>query len=353
MRLLFVDGTKGFAPGRVKEKATGGILNSLGVIPKKLAAMGHAVTVKSTFTESKVIDGVTYLGLLEEVQKSDVVIFNRNVISNELIDQAHASGAKVAWWLHDIVDHRYLRDDAFKRVDLIISLSDYCTSTYSAYYEIDRAKFVKIPNGVNKDLFYPGKHSKRNKNLFVYASAPIKGVKPLGFTATNLKRHNPDAELRMYASQGLHDQQDDALVRYQLQQMTNQGATVLPPVSQAELADVFREAWALLMPNSYPEICSNVLLQARACGLPVVASPTGSIPEFLENRKTGLITNSSPLDLYFWWAEFARLTVELSQSAALHQRLSEEAPKGVLSWDEVASMWHLALSQLAPKAVAV
>lgn len=345
-RILFIDGTAGFNPGRIGEKATGGILSSLTILPKLLAKRGHQVLVKSIYNVSTMIDSVQYLSLTDEVTKADVVIFNRNVISNEIVAQAKAAGAKIVWWLHDVVDHRYLIDDAFKQVDKIIALSQYCRKTYSDFYEIPKEKFAVIPNGVDKSVFYPGDYALRSPHLMIYASAPIKGMKPLGFLAENFKRLDPRNEVRMYASQSLHDKQDDALIKYQLNKAKESGVNVCEPVSQAELAKVMREAWLFLMPNSYPEICSNLLLQARASGLPVIASPTGSIPEFLKHGVHGKITKSNPTDLYYWWAEFARLALELTVNKEEHKQLSIGTALGIDSWETIAEQWDMVLNSL-------
>ena len=344
MKLLFVDGTEGFNPKRLKEKATGGILSSLTILPALLAKKGHEVYIKSVHNVTETIDGVHYLSQSEPLQKADVVIFNRNVVNRPLVEQAKATGAKIVWWLHDVVDPRYLQDDGALHIPNILALSDYCKETYKSFYSLPEYKFTVIPNGVNKELFNPGNYSKRNPNLFIFASAPIKGMKPLGFTINNLKRIDPKNELRMYTSQKLHDLQDDAIVNYILKLAKEQGATVLEPISQDELAKVMKEAWILLMPNSYPEICSNLLLQAKASGLPVVASPTGSIPEFLKTG--GVITKTSPLDLYLWWKDFAEETIKLAMDKERHERLSKEAPEDVLSWPEVADKWDKFLGEL-------
>lgn len=347
MKIVFIDGTTGFSPKRLATQATGGILSSLTILPKLLAKRGHHVVVKCAIDKPEVVDGVNYLQLMQEVQSADIVVFNRNVISRELVAQAKATGAKVVWWLHDVVDPRYLLDDAFVAVDGIVALSRYCRDTYSIFYEIDLKKFAVIPNGVDKTVFFPGDYSRRNPGLLIYASAPIKGMKPLGFVASNLKRLNPKAELRMYSSQRLHDKMDDALIKFQFDRAREQGVTILDPIPQAELAEVMREAWLLLMPNSYPEICSNLLLQARASGLPVIASPTGSIPEFLKDGKHGVITRSNPTDLYFWWREFAEAALKLVLDVPRHQKMSEETVLGVDSWETIADQWHDYLASVA------
>ncbi len=123
------------------------------------------------------------------------------------------------------------------------------------------------------------------------------------------------------------------------------GAHIYAPTTQKVLAHLMRKAWALLMPNTYPEICSNLLLQARACGLPVVASHIGANPEFLD--KGGLLTQKwAPHDIHSWTVEYAREACRLQQDPVLHKKLSEEAPQGVLSWDEIGGKWHELISAL-------
>lgn len=340
MKLVFIDGTKGFTPTRIEEKATGGILSSLTILPRLLVKLGHDVTVKCDITDSCKKDGVWYCSLLTEINQADVIIFNRNVLSRDLVSQAKATGAKTLWWLHDVVDPRYLVDDGFSLVDGIVGLSKYCRDTYSSFYGINPNKIEIIPNGIDTSVFNPGKYKNRNPGLMIYASAPIKGMKPLGFLANNYKRMDAKNELRMYSSQRLHDKLDDALVQFQFERAREQGVTILEPIPQKELAQVMKEAWLLLMPNSYPEICSNLLLQARASGLPIVGSPTGSIPEFLTDGKHGTVTKSNPTDLYFWWKEFAESALNLVNNKELHKKMSEACPEGVATWEQIADKWH-------------
>lgn len=47
----------------------------------------------------------------------------------------------------------------------------------------------------------------------------------------------------------------------------------------------------LLLYPSLADNCPLVVLEAMACGTPVVAFPTGGIPELIKNRHSGLITN--------------------------------------------------------------
>ena len=52
------------------------------------------------------------------------------------------------------------------------------------------------------------------------------------------------------------------------------------------------EAYALLFPIDWPEPFGLVMIEAMACGTPVIAYPRGSVPEVLEDGVTGWIVES-------------------------------------------------------------
>lgn len=348
MRLLFISQTDGHDPHRLYDKPTGGTLTSLTKVTEYLAKKGHDVYVCSKYepkTEIEEVNGVKYILKCGEIPKWDITIFNRNALPSNFIQYCKQQGSKMIWWLHDIVDTRYLPDASFMLMDKVVALSKYCKETYKDFYSIDANKFVLIPNGIDPTIFYPGDYSKRNPHTFLSASALIKGFTAYPTVFDNLKRHDPDIDFRFYNSQKLHgidnNSSQDAFLKF----MGSMGAHVYAPTTQPVLAAIMRKAWALLMPNTYPEICSNLLIQARACGLPVVASHIGANAEFLD--KGGLLTKKwYPHDIHSFDVEYTSLTCELQRNKELHKKLSEEAPNGILTWDQVGEMWHELIQSL-------
>jgi glycosyltransferase involved in cell wall biosynthesis len=63
-------------------------------------------------------------------------------------------------------------------------------------------------------------------------------------------------------------------------------------VSQAEKYDFLRNASALLFPIQWEEHFGLVMIEAMACGTPVVACRRGSVPEVVDPGKTGFYANS-------------------------------------------------------------
>lgn len=351
MKILFVDATADFSPDRIENKPTGGILNSLTKIPQYLAKKGHVVYVNCDCKKIIKVNDVTYLPLnhKKKIPAWDITVLNRNAINNGTVSYSKSIKAKIVWWLHDIVDTRYLVDGAYKYVDKIIALSEYCKKSYSEFYDIDLEKFAIIPNGVDKSIFYPGDYKKRSKYKLILASAPIKGYLPVDQTWMDVNRQFAGADLYIYSNQNLHGQKNNAHTDNFLDGMESLGAHVQQPVKQAVLAEIMRNAWILLMPNSYPEICSNLLLQARACGLPVVASQIGANPEFIENGKTGIITEDYPHDIYLWVKKYSEAVVKLCANDKLHQEISEQTPKGIPDWEAIGELWNQELENLCSK----
>ena len=347
MKLLFLDLTDGFNPTGMYDRPTGGILTSLTIIPKYLASLGHEVHVATHYEIDETVDGVHYLPAKGVMPLVDVAIFNRNVLPYTLVKQCKDRGTKIVWWLHDIVSPSYLPDGTFQLVDYIVALSQYCRKAYSKFYGIPENKFFIIPNGVDKEVFHPGDYEKRNSNLYITASSLIKGYFALDITYTNLKRHLPDLDYRIYSSQSLHGYKNTQEQQKFLDLMGKCGAHVYSPIAQGSMAEIMRQAWCLLMPNSYPEICSNLLLQARASGLPVVASNIGANPEFLEHGKTGLLTlDFHPHDIHCWSVEFAGLACKLAVNKELHREISSNTIEGVPTWKDVGAKWNELLATI-------
>jgi len=347
MRLLFVDLTPGHNPKELYEKPTGGTLTSLTKVPEYLAARGHEVYVSSTYKANETVKGVHYITADTSIPQWDVTVFNRNVLPNDFVTHCKQQGSKSVWWLHDIVDTRYLPDQTYTKVDKIVALSGYCQETFSDFYQIDPAKFDVIPNGIDPEVFFPGPYEKRNKHVFITASAPIKGHIPLDLTYSSLKNYDLDLDFRIYSSAKLHGKENTPEELKGIARLASAGAHVYAPTSQKSMAAIMRKAWCLLMPNSYPEICSNLLLQARACGLPVVSSNIGANPEFLTHRETGMLTTKfHPHDIHSWVVEFARQACILQNEPDVHKRISENAPSGVPTWDEIGGKWNELIQSL-------
>jgi len=66
----------------------------------------------------------------------------------------------------------------------------------------------------------------------------------------------------------------------------------LGEIGDAEKADFLSGAQALLLPIDWPEPFGLVMIEAMACGTPVIAFNAGSVPEVIEDGVTGFVVRN-------------------------------------------------------------
>jgi glycosyltransferase involved in cell wall biosynthesis len=189
---------------------------------------------------------------------------------------------------------RAMQADVLRRADARVVLSR---------YSIDRARelvpelaaedFHVVPGGVDPDAFAPGDDAadaaraiRRRLNLPVDAFLVLtvrRLVRRMG--VSNLVR-----AARMLADGGrpVHlviagkGPEADALGRLVGELGIVQRVTFVGFVPEAVLPDFYRAADLFVLPTAAEENFGLILLEAAACGCPVVATPVGSIPEVTE-----------------------------------------------------------------------
>ncbi len=67
---------------------------------------------------------------------------------------------------------------------------------------------------------------------------------------------------------------------------------VLGEIGENEKRVFLSDASALLFPIDWPEPFGLVMIEAMACGTPVIAYPNGSVPEIIEDQKTGFLVSN-------------------------------------------------------------
>jgi len=67
----------------------------------------------------------------------------------------------------------------------------------------------------------------------------------------------------------------------------------LGEVKDEERIELLKNAKALLFPIKWQEPFGLVMIEAMACGTPVVAYPNGAVPEVVKNKETGFIVNNA------------------------------------------------------------
>lgn len=76
-------------------------------------------------------------------------------------------------------------------------------------------------------------------------------------------------------------------------QIDNEQIKYVGPVNDAEKNNFLGKAKALLFPIEWDEPFGMVMIEAMACGTPVIAFGKGSVPEVIENGVTGFVVNNA------------------------------------------------------------
>src|SRR6266508_3601937 len=94
-----------------------------------------------------------------------------------------------------------------------------------------------------------------------------------------------------------------------------------------ELATAYASADIFTFPST-TDTFGNVILEAKACGVPVIVSDSGGPKELVEDRTNGLITRSRDVE------DFTRAIRSLATDAALRESMGTAARKSVIdrSW---------------------
>jgi glycosyltransferase involved in cell wall biosynthesis len=74
--------------------------------------------------------------------------------------------------------------------------------------------------------------------------------------------------------------------------LSGSGVEFIGEINESEKADFLGQAAALLFPIDWPEPFGLVMIEAMACGTPVLAFRSGSVPEIIDDRLTGRIVSS-------------------------------------------------------------
>ncbi len=180
--------------------------------------------------------------------------------------------------------------------DLYISISTQMSKDL-VELGIPESKIAYLPNAVDVNRFSPKKEKEENLILFVGRINPAKGVHILIDSLQHIKKPlklviiGPVVKDREYF-------QD--LLNGSIKKINQEGThkiTYLGPLNHQEIIQWYQKASILVLPSFF-EALPVVLLEALACGTPVVATRVGGIPDIVQDHENGLLVPpNDPLKL--------------------------------------------------------
>ncbi len=178
-------------------------------------------------------------------------------------------------WLWPLVHHLICNNQVLER--LLINL-----------YHIPPQRLTMIPNGVDTNFFKPPLKSRTAENLKILSIGrlvPDKNQETLIQAFKIVLRDHPGAELWL-----LGDGPRQSYLAQLIKQTLPAGRASLLP-GQADIRPFLQQAGVFVL-SSVTEALPNVVLEAMAAGLPVVATDVGGVPEAVMPGQTGWLVPS-------------------------------------------------------------
>jgi len=198
------------------------------------------------------------------------------------------SPRRAAALLGAVIDRRVARN-----CDHVVAVSQFIRERVVATSRVPRERISILTNVVDADLFRPDpREPNRSGILFVGRIAAEKGIAPLIEAMVAVTRQSPETVLSIAGPS-----QDGTERGSYLQSCRNlvarlgleQNVRFVGAVPNRELPDLLRRSRVLTVPSVWGEPLGVVVLEGLACGIPVVASRVGGIPELIDEGRTGLL----------------------------------------------------------------
>lgn len=219
---------------------------------------------------------------------------------------------------------KYKRKFCSRSVDHFVSVSNFVAERISSDLAIPDKKVTTIYNGVNIERFRPlrdqmeksylrSKYLQKDNDTFVVTFVgqliEEKGIYILLDTMQSLIKKNDDMILVIVGAGILEDH-----VRRCIKHTYNNKIMFLGQRDDVDV--ILRISDLVVVPSIWEEAFGFVIAEASACGIPVIGSRVGGIPEVIIDGKTGILTEPGDIN------ELKKAIELLYNDKELHKRIS-------------------------------
>jgi len=240
--------------------------------------------------------------LVSRLKRGDIVwCHSQPFFAAALGREIHSRGAKLIFHAHNFISGPLVRTK-FRHFDpdAVIFVSEFMRQE-----SLSRLPMLKntwaIHNGADEALFYPARSNAHPQRavpviLFVGRLNPDKGVHVLLHAVRILEQRGVEFRCRIVGSSYVGGSKATSYVE-------SLHSTCPPNVEFAgfrsgkEIGDEYRAADILCCPSIWQEPFGNVNIEAMACGIPVVATRVGGIPEIAAEGGVLLVEPNSAIQI--------------------------------------------------------
>jgi L-malate glycosyltransferase len=245
------------------------------------------------------------LDLRKKVISVDPDLIHANSVRAGLVVTAATLGLnkQVVWHIHDLLP-RHPFNVLIRAVGLLsrrtrmIAVAQESADRFIGFFRPLRKRVTVIPNGVDLERFHPDKitRQKIRGELQLGADEPVigiigrltpsKGQMELLRAFKRVVSEFRTATLLIAGAPAFNQEYEYAELLKRAASEPGISNRVLMLGARDDVAAVM-QALDLLVVNSSSEACCLVILEAMACGVPVLATRTGGTPELIEHRRHG------------------------------------------------------------------
>jgi L-malate glycosyltransferase len=245
------------------------------------------------------------LDLRQKVIETDPDLIHANSVRAGLVVTAATLGLKkqVVWHIHDLLP-RHPFNSLIRTVGLLsrrtrmIAVAQASADRFIGSFRPLKKRVTVIPNGIDLETFRPDPIAREaiRSELHLGADEPVigiigrltqsKGQLELLHAFKRVVSEIPAATLLIVGAPAFNQEHEyEALLKRTVSEPGTSDRVVM--LGARDDVAVIMQALDLLIVNSSSEACCLVVLEAMACGVPVLATRTGGTPEIIEHGRNG------------------------------------------------------------------
>ncbi len=335
-------------PKTLQDKSLGGSETAGVSMAHELAKLGHHVILFCNTNEEIMHDGVRYLN----VDKFEAYVSScpHDVFIGQRIPDIFRAKLKSKiniLWQHDVAQksQRASFHGCLWNLDKVFCLSDWHIDQYKSIYNIDDDNnlFFKTSNGIK--LIPKPKEKNRQSKRLVYTNRPERGLDNLLFNIMPiLWKADPEIELCLAGYDNTHP---DMAAFYnqcyaKVAEYKSQGFKIahLGALNKKELYELYKTCQLYVYPTAFHETSCITAMESQMCGVPMITSHLGALPETLDHKGNKLIFEDYKRNENYN-KEFATAVLDLLNNPKEVDKMREvcyEKAK-IYDWSNVAKQW--------------
>jgi glycosyltransferase involved in cell wall biosynthesis len=221
-----------------------------------------------------------------------------------------------------------MQKEVARKLSHIVTVSECSKIDIAKEFSINLSKFRVVPNGINRDFFYPIRNEARPKNSIIVtnsADTPLKGLRYLLKAVSQIRKKQP-IELTVIGE----PKKDGMIVKLVSELGIGDIVHFTGRIRNEEFADYYSRATIAVVPSLY-EGFGLPAAEAMACGVPLISTTGGALPEVVGDA--GILVPPADAD------SLAREIVFLLNHPEQRERMAEAGinrVNAIFNWTKAA-----------------